>query len=178
MLPRKEVRMTELLHPASHEPGAGPGRPGGTPEIHRLAMRETAVIAIEVTPDEIGPAVGAAIMEVEAAMRTAGVDLGGPPFARYLAFEPRIKAEIGFPVLRPAPDVGRVVPGRLPGGRVASIVHVGPYDTLERTYGELIRWLAEMGIHPAGALWEVYWSDPEEEPDPATWRTEIFAPIE
>jgi AraC family transcriptional regulator len=170
--------MTDLLHPVSHDPGAGSDRPGGSPEIHRLAMRETAVIVIDVPPADIGPAVGGAIGEVEAAMRTAGVDLGGPPFARYLAFEPTIRAEIGFPVLRPAPDIGRVIPGRLPGGRVASIVHIGPYDTLERSYSELVRWLAELGLHPSGPLWEVYWSDPEEEPDPAAWRTEIFAPIE
>ena len=141
-------------------------------------MRETAVIAIDVAPAEIGPAVGAAIMEVEAAMRTAGVALAGPPFTRYLAFEPRIRAEIGFPVQRPAPHVGRVFPGRLPGGRVASIVHIGPYDGLEQTYGLMHRWLAELGLQPSGPIWEVYWSDPEAEPDPATWRTEIFAPLE
>ena len=76
------------------------------------------------------------------------------------------------------PRMGRVVPGRLPGGRVASIVHIGPFDGLEQTYGLMHRWLAELGLQPTGPLWEVYWSDPEAEPDPATWRTEIFAPIE
>ena len=111
-------------------------------------------------------------------MREAGVALAGPPFARYLAFEPRIRAEIGFPVQRPAPHVGRVFPGRLPGGRVASVVHIGSFDGLEHTYGLMHRWLAELGLRPTGPIWEVYWSDPEAEPDPATWRTEIFAPIE
>jgi len=170
--------MTELLHPVTREPGAVFERAHATPEIHRLAMRETAVVAIDVAPDEIAAAVGVAIGEVEAAMRTAGVDLAGPPFARYLAFGPRIHAEVGFPVRRPAPDIGRVVPGRLPGGRVASIVHVGSYHGLERTYAELTRWLAELGLQPAGPLWEVYWSDPEVDTNPATWRTEIFAPLE
>jgi effector-binding domain-containing protein len=111
-------------------------------------------------------------------MRQAGVDLAGAPFARYLSFGDRIRAEIGFPVMRPAPDIGRVVPGRLPGGRVASIVHVGSYDGLEQTYGLLTRWLAELGLQATGPLWEVYWSDPEVETDPATWRTEIFAPVD
>ena len=95
-------------------------------------MRETAVIAVDVAPDELPAPIGAAIGEVEAAMREAGVGLAGPPFARYLAFEPRIRAEIGFPVQRPAPHVGRVFPGRLPGGRVASIVHIGSFDGLEQ----------------------------------------------
>jgi effector-binding domain-containing protein len=170
--------MTDLLQPVSHDPGAVFDRPAGTPEIHRLVMRETAVIAVDVTPDELPNAMAAAIGEVEVAMRAAGVDLAGPPFARYLAFEPRIRAEIGFPVRRPAPHVGRVLPGRLPGGRVASIVHVGSYEGLEHTYAVMHRWLAELGLAPSGPIWEVYWSDPGAEPDPGTWRTEIFAPID
>ena len=62
---------------------------------------------------------------------------------------------------------------------MASIVHIGPYDDARaRRTASCVRWLAELGLHPTGPLWEVYWSDPEAEPDPATWRTEIFAPVE
>jgi effector-binding domain-containing protein len=170
--------MTELLHPLSDQPQAVFDRPHAVPEIHRLALRETAVVTVDVGPDELPAAIGVVVGEVEAAMHEAGVPLAGPPFARYLAFEPRIRAEIGFPVLRAAPCVGRVLPGRLPGGRVASIVHIGSFDGLEHTYAQMHRWLAELGLRPTGPLWEVYWSEPEAEPDPATWRTEIFAPIE
>jgi effector-binding domain-containing protein len=170
--------MTDLLHAVAAEPQAVFDRLHATPEIHRLPMRETAVIAVDVASDDLSTALGTAIAEVEAAMTEAGVTLAGPPFARYLAVEPRVRAEIGFPVLRPSPHVGRVFPGTLPGGRVASVVHVGPFDRLQQTYAVLFRWLAELGLQPTGPVWEVYWSDPEAEPDPATWRTEIFAPIE
>jgi effector-binding domain-containing protein len=170
--------MTELLHPVDGDPRPTDERPSAEPEIRRLPMRETAFVAVDVAPGELPAAIGGALREVEAAMREAGVGLAGPPFARYLAFEPRIRAEVGFPVLRPAPHVGRVEPGRLPGGRIGSIVHIGPYEGLARTYERLHRWLAELGQRPAGPMWEVYWSDPETEPDPATWRTEIFAPVE
>ncbi len=170
--------MTDLQHPGIDEPRPVGDRAHAEPEIHRLPMRETAIVAIDAAKSEFPDAIGHAIGEVAAAMETAGVELAGPPFARYLAFEPRIRAEVGFPVRRPAPDVGRVGPGRLPGGRVASVVHVGPYDGLEQTYGLLTRWLGELGLRATGPLWEVYWSDPVTDPDPATWRTEIFAPIE
>lgn len=170
--------MTDLLHPVTDQPQAVYDRPHAVPEIHRLPMRETAVIAVDVTRDELPAAIGSAIGEVEAAMTEAGVALAGPPFARYLAFEPRVQAEVGFPVLRPAPHLGRVYPGRLPGGRVASVVHIGSFEGLEQTYGVMFRWLAELGLQPSGPIWEVYWSDPLAEPDPATWRTEIFAPVE
>lgn len=35
---------------------------------------------------------------------------------------------------------------------------------------------AAAAAKPAGDLWEVYFSDPASEPDPATWRTEIVQP--
>ena len=169
--------MSQLLHPGS-EPRSAADRAVLEPEIHRVTMRETAVITIDGAADEMPAAIGSAILEVEAAMSEAGVGLDGPAFTRYLEMEPRIRAEVGFPVERPAPHVGRVYPGRLPGGRVASVIHVGPFEGLEHTYAALERWLGELGLHASGPMWEVYWSDPEKEPDPATWRTEIVEPLE
>ncbi len=127
-------------------------------------------------PEGISEALGGAFGEVAESMEQAGVGLAGPPFTRYFSFGPAIEAEAGFPVMRPAPDIGRVHPGQLPGGRVASIVHIGPYDTLEATYGVLMARLGELGHVPTGPMWEIYWSDPDAEPDPATWRTEILVP--
>jgi len=152
-------------------------RAPGSIEVHDLHPREVAIVRIEVTVPEMPQAFGEAIGEIERRMAEAGVEVSGPPFARYLAFGPRIVAEIGCPVWRPAPHVGRVYPGQLPGGRVATILHVGPYDGLATTYSMLERWLDETGSKAAGPMWEVYWSDPEAEPDPATWRTVIHVPL-
>jgi effector-binding domain-containing protein len=33
------------------------------------------------------------------------------------------------------------------------------------------------GRRPASTMWEVYLTDPEEEPDPARWRTEVYWPV-
>jgi len=62
----------------------------------------------------------------------------------------------------------------LPGGRVIHTMHVGPYDTLADTYGELLAWAADEGLTLAEGMWEVNLSDPDTEPDPAAWRTEVF----
>lgn len=171
--------MVELLRPVTGEPTAIFERAAGSVEIHDTHPREVAIISAEVPPAELPKTIGEAMCEIEAHLTEAGVEIAGPPFVRYLGFGPGpLKAEIGFPVLRPAPHVGRMYPGRLPGGRVASIVHIGPYETLEQTYGKLQAWLAEAGIQGTGPMWEVYWSDPEAEPDPATWRTEILLPLD
>jgi effector-binding domain-containing protein len=147
-----------------------------TLEIQDRHPAEAAVVTLHMTPDAISDEIGGAFGEVAGAMAEAGVGIAGPPFTRYLAFGELIDAEAGFPVMRPAPDVGRVHPSMMPGGRTASMIHVGPYDALERTYGTLMAALAAKGLHPAGPMWEIYWSDPETA-DPATWRTEILVPV-
>jgi len=171
--------MVELTHPATGEPTTVFERTPGVMEIRDIRPRETAVIHVDVPVDMLPTAIGEAIGEIERHMAEAGVEVAGPPFVRYLNFGPlRILAEIGLPVWRPAPHVGRVFPARLPGGRVASVVHEGPYERLAATYVRLQAWLDDAGLRGTGPMWEVYWSDPEAEPDPATWRTEILMPVE
>ena len=170
--------MVELLHPVPGEPAAVFDRAPGSIEVHELHPREVAIVRVEVPMAELPNTMGEAMCEVEAQMKEAGVEVAGPPFARYLELAPdRIVAEIGFPVWRPAPHVGRVFPGQLPGGRVATILHLGPYAGLAETYAKLERWLTESGATAAGPMWEGYWSDPTAEPDPATWRTMIHVPL-
>ncbi len=70
-----------------------------------------------------------------------------------------------------------MVPGSLPAGRVVEAIHVGPYDTMEKTYAEIEDYLADEGLTPAEVMWETYLSDPDTEPDPAAWRTLICWPL-
>jgi AraC family transcriptional regulator len=37
--------------------------------------------------------------------------------------------------------------------------------------------MGEHSLTPSDEMWEVYLSDPQTEPDPATWRTQIFWPV-
>jgi effector-binding domain-containing protein len=68
-----------------------------------------------------------------------------------------------------------VVPSQLPGGTVVSGIHIGPYEKLAETYAAMGDWAATQGLTLSGPMWEVYRSDPQQEPDASTWRTEIFA---
>jgi hypothetical protein len=43
-------------------------------------------------------------------------------------------------------------------------------------YDALQSWIRDNGCEPSGDPWEVYFSDPVSEPDPATRRTYIYAP--
>ena len=88
-----------------------------------------------------------------------------------------VQVTAGFPVTGPLAATDRVQPFTLPGGRAVVAVHVGPYDTLETTYHDMLGWISEQGLTPAPAMWEEYLSDPGQEPDPARWRTRVVWPL-
>jgi hypothetical protein len=147
-------------------------------EIRDVPRQDTAVVPVSTAPEGIAAVMGTALGKAFSAVERAGVAIAGPPFTRYFSFGPDgVDFEAGLPVGSPIGPDGDVKPGTLGGVRAAVAMHVGPYDTLGRTYEALTRWAVDQGQLPAGAMWEHYLSDPEVEPDPSTWRTEIFMPL-
>lgn len=137
----------------------------------------TAVETATLPVAEIGPWLARAYVAIASAIQARGGYPAGPPFARYhrLAAD-RFVVEAGFPVSAAIETDGDVRPSQLPGGPSAVTVHVGPYEQMAPAYDALASWVSSHGGELAGDPWEVYFSDPASEPDPATWRTEIVQP--
>lgn len=128
--------------------------------------------------DEIGQFVGRAIGAVAQALASQGVAYLGPPFARYHRLGPQqFDVEVGFPTAVGVSQIGDVLASSLPGGPVAVLNYIGPYDEMEAAYVALAEWIAQTGGRPTGDPWEVYLSDPVQEPDPQKWRTDIVMPF-
>lgn len=148
-------------------------------EIHAEVMAEqpTAVTRATVRVQEIGPWLARTYGAVGAVLSAQGAGPAGPPFARYRRLaEGRFEVEAGFPVATAIDAADGVTPSALPASLAASVIHVGPYDQMEPAYGALAGWISEHGGEPAGEPWEIYFSDPDRDPDPATWRTQIVQP--
>ncbi|MCG7854799.1 MAG: GyrI-like domain-containing protein [Methanoregulaceae archaeon] len=64
----------------------------------------------------------------------------------------------------------------LPGGRMARIVHLGPYEACEPTCLKLFAWIEEWGMKITGPIREIYHNDPREV-SPDEIMTEILAPV-
>jgi effector-binding domain-containing protein len=140
----------------------------------------TAVMRATLSVPEIGPWFGATVGQLAGWLTMRGVPIVGLPFARYHLDDPgavRFEVEAGFPVGGPVEKDGEVVAATLPGGSIASTVHVGPYEDLPAAYDAVTTWITERGGQPAADMWEVYETDPDEHPDPATWRTRVFVPF-
>lgn len=137
--------------------------------------RPTAVVRARLKVADLPGFFEPALTHVLAAMEAQGTTPGGEPFAYYRGI-PNGMAEVeaGFPTVGPFTASGDVMSGELPAGRVITGLHMGPYETLKRTYAEMSQWAAINGLTPTGEMWQVFLTDPEREPDPSRWRIGIF----
>jgi effector-binding domain-containing protein len=88
-----------------------------------------------------------------------------------------LDAETGWLVDPDVPGRGRIEAKTLPAVRALVMKHVGPYEELGRSYRLMKETMEENGLTEAGAPREIYWTDPEEVPDPKDYVTEIVWPI-
>jgi effector-binding domain-containing protein len=126
----------------------------------------------------IGMSMGPLYGELFGWLARKGIQPTGEPWSRYLEVGPdEVELEVAAPVPVETESDGRVIAGVLPACDLATTVHVGPYDRLGEAYAALGTWIAENGQQITGAMWEVYLTDPQQEPDPARWRTLVCDPI-
>ena len=69
--------------------------------------------------------------------------------------------DFGVEVTRAFPPSGEVGLVETPAGKVATAVHIGPYDQLGRAHDAIHAWVARYRMSFAGKSWEIYgdWSD-------------------
>ena len=148
------------------------------PKLAETVPTPAAVVHHTMATSELPSFFDRAFGAVAAAAAAQGVELVGEPFAFYPgAPTDVIEVAAGFRVSTTFQPAGEVVPMDLPGGRVVIAVHVGPYDTMDKTYKAIHTWMATRRLTPAGHMWEIYLSDPGTEPDPSAWRTQIVWPV-
>lgn len=64
------------------------------------------------------------------------------------------------------------------GMTCAKLTHNGGYSTLDESYARLVKWIEENGYQTTGAPYELYTKTGYENPNPATWETDIYFPVE
>lgn len=149
-----------------------------------LQEQHAAVVCGRVTMDRIADFLGGAFSEVMHVVAAQGLHPTGPPFARYRFLDvdggpvgaagelKELDILAGFPVSGSLTGAGRVEAATLPGGHVATTLHVGSYADLGAAYDAAQQFLTDEGYEVAGAPWECYLDEPEV-PEP---RTEVFMP--
>jgi uncharacterized RDD family membrane protein YckC/effector-binding domain-containing protein len=122
-------------------------------------------IPVAVTMESIGPAIPQAYAKLSAWMSAHGVEPAGAPFVRYnlIDMERELQIEVGVPVRPGTAGDGPVLAGVIPGGRYASLTHIGPYEKLYDANAALQAWAAERGLafEQSGPAISPPWSPPQ-----------------
>ncbi|MFH1718770.1 MAG: GyrI-like domain-containing protein [Planctomycetota bacterium] len=84
--------------------------------------------------------------------------------------------EVVIAVSKPVKGMEDITCYELLGGRMAKIVHKGPYEKSAAAYKKLFKWIADNHKKVVGPTREVYLNDPRKVA-PEEILTEIYAPI-
>ncbi len=112
-----------------------------------------------------------------AAQSTTPTGPAGGVFSMELFTEERGSASIFFPCDPSPKPLGRVTTTDIPPAELATIVHSGPHDNIDRAYGALADHVTRHALAVAGPIREYYLVGPAETPDESLWRTEVGWPI-
>ena len=84
--------------------------------------------------------------------------------------ESPMDVDFGVQVTRPFDRSGEVFCTETPAGKVATALHIGPYDRMGQTHEAIHAWAASNRASFAGQSWEIYgdWTD-----DPTKLETRI-----
>lgn len=158
------------------------------PQITSRPAQPYAAIRTKVTMDGLGEAIPTLIDETLSWLAERGVGPSGPPVIRYhvIDMERDLDVSIGWLVEVPVSGDDRVEVGELPAGEYASLVFTDVTRGVEGN-GVLIRWAADNGVgwdawdayegHAFASRYELALDGPDDDPDPATWRTEVAIKI-
>lgn len=150
----------------------------GQPRKIHITGQPVAVVRERVPMDALTSFFGRAFGAVMAAVQVQGGSPAGPPFALYHGMPGEtVDVEAGFPVAGDFHGTGEVASGALPDTDAYEAIHTGPYDTLGSTYDAIKKSMEADGASPADSMWEYYLTDPEQQPDPATWQTRVVWPV-
>jgi AraC family transcriptional regulator len=141
-----------------------------------LADRRTAVCRGELPAHALPGWLASAFHTVTDYLNRTHAEPAGPPFARFTFLNDVVAVEAGFPVSQEIAGANPVEPSALPDGPAAVTTHTGRYEDLDSAYAAIRNWLDAHHYAAAGPHWEVYHTDPNVEPDPTRWRTDVVQP--
>lgn len=154
------------------------------PKLEDRAARPYVAIRTQAAMHELGTVIPRLHGEVYAWLGEQGVEPAGAPFMRFLVIDmaAKLDIELGVPVPAHLPGADRITAGTLPAGRYATLVYTGVQNGIAAN-AALLDWGARQGLvwdnwvtergDGFGARLESYLTDPDTEPDPAKWETEV-----
>jgi effector-binding domain-containing protein len=149
-----------------------------TLDTRTILPRAMAYIRASCTPATFPSLLAKTRLEMLSHLSVQGVGASGPTFVRYYQIdEQRLDVEVGVLLAQPIDETDTIHIGELPGGLVALARHIGPYSELGKLYVAMQDWVEQQGYVLAGAPWEIYWTDPQDEASSGRWKADVIWPV-
>ena len=147
-------------------------------ELVQIEPQSVAGIRAITTRSEVVSTLELLAPEIVEYLEETDMSSVGAPYVRYLhSVADRVDLEVGVMISGAFEGNSRVEPGTLPGGRVATMTHAGPFEDLAGAYTVLVEWIRDHGYQEIHAPWEVYLTYSTDDFDSTQGRTQIFWPI-
>lgn len=147
----------------------------GAISITMVESMDALAVRSVVGMDGIAEAMGQAFGKI---MPLAGNKMAGAPFAIWYQWEGEtFEFDNCIAVSSPVAGSGDVKSIKTYGGKAVMATHTGAYETTNYTWEAIGAYLAENGLQSTANPYEVYLTDPGQEPDPSKWVTELYWPI-
>jgi len=131
--------------------------------------------------DEMGPFMETYMPKLYMYAIRQGGKMAGPPYSIYYNWDPEglNLVECGVPLEETIEGEGVIQSAMTPGGKAVKAVYYGPYEEMSVVYEALDQYIKVMKMENdiIGIAYEVYVTDPAEEPDPQKWETHVFFPL-
>lgn len=147
-------------------------------QVKTLESYPVLTIREKTTTDKIEETLGKLYGELMAELNKQALEQEGMPFATYHEWNPpTCDVEAGIATKSLGKKTARVAAYETGTKEVVYLSHFGSYESTEASHIRLNEWMAENNREAAGPPFEVYVTDPGEEPDPAKWQTDIYYPL-
>ncbi len=146
-------------------------------QIKQQSAQPTLSIRTKMTVQDLPQALGKAYGDIAQYLGQMGEQPGGPPYAAYYNMDMQnLDVEMGFLVSKKLPGKGEIQSTEIPGGKLASCIHIGPYSDAAPAYEALTQHVKDNGYEPSGVAYEMYLNDPAQTP-PQELQTQIVFPL-
>ena len=154
----------------------------GWPPIYEKYMPEQIVLVIRDSagPDTYGPVMSKGYGELMQFIKAKRLKIKEHPFAMYVSRDSATQFSVfdmGIAVEYADGGKGRIKAEMTPGQKIVMADYFGPYDQTASVYHALEKYISQGGLEIIGNPWEIFVTDPTNEPDTAKWNTQILFPV-
>jgi len=163
---------------------------GNEPVLVERKAQPYVSIKETVTMETTGSAFPRLMPKLKAWMKEHKVEANGPEFMRYSYIDMNngLDIEVGLPIAKAVKGDKEITADSIPAGKYVSLIYMGDYAGLVAPNADLQIWAKQKNLkfkmrkgkkgEEFVSRMEVYFTDPDLEPDKSKWKTEILYMVE